>query len=68
MRLTTLIGLGAVGGFFYVHNRRGGQMTLDSILDTGRSLLETAKQDARQIKDKAVQEVGSKLPRATETH
>ncbi|CAN5251667.1 hypothetical protein BH11MYX1_BH11MYX1_43790 [soil metagenome] len=49
MRLGTLLGAAAVGGFFYAHKKRNGEMTLDSIKETARSLFSTAQQRARAV-------------------
>ena len=43
MRLGTLLALGAIGGFAYAHKRRGGELTLDSMKETARSLLDAVR-------------------------
>ena len=49
MKLGTLLGIAAIGGFFYAHKQRGGEMTLDSIKETARSLFSAAQQRARNL-------------------
>jgi len=49
MKLGTLLGAAAIGGFYYAHKKRGGEMTLDSIKDTARSLFATVQQRAREV-------------------
>ncbi len=49
MKLGTLLGAAAIGGFYYAHKKRGGEMTLDSIKDTARSLFDTVQQRAREV-------------------
>lgn len=56
MKLTTVLGLGALG-FLYIHNRRGGEWTLESFGQTARDLLGQAKSGARQFQDRAGQVV-----------
>ena len=45
-----LVGLAALGGFLYAHKKRGGTMTLDSFKDTARSLVDSAKSKAQDLK------------------
>jgi len=49
MKLGTLFGLAALGGFAYAHNKRGGQMNLESMKETARSLFGQAKERARTV-------------------
>jgi len=49
MRLGSLLGLAALGGFAYAHKKRGGQMNLESIKQTARSLLSDAQVRARSV-------------------
>jgi len=49
MKLGTLLGLAALGGFAYAHKKRGGQMNLESIKDTARSLVGSAQERARSV-------------------
>jgi hypothetical protein len=71
MKLSTVIGLAAAGGFLYVHQQRGGELTLDSFADTARSLFGRAKEQAIEAKDraekKAMHDVATTLAEATET-
>jgi hypothetical protein len=49
MKLISLLGIAAIGGFFYAHKRRGGEMTLESIADTARTIFGKAKVSARDL-------------------
>ena len=49
MRLGTILGLAALGGFAYAHNKRGGQMNLSSIKETARSLFGGMQERARSV-------------------
>ncbi len=53
MALKKLAGLAALGGFLYVHKKRGGQLSLDSFKETARSLVDDVKGRAQDIKEKA---------------
>jgi hypothetical protein len=53
MTLRKLVGLAAIGGFFYAHKKRGGQMTLESIKETGRSLIDGVRDRAVDIRSQA---------------
>ena len=52
-----LVGLAALGGFLYAHKKRGGTMTLDSFKDTARSLVDSAKSKAQDLKLQAEQKM-----------
>lgn len=52
-----LVGLAALGGFFYAHKKRGGTMTLESIKDTARSLVDSAKTRVQDLKLQAEQKM-----------
>lgn len=49
MRLGSLLGIAALGGFAYAHKKRGGQMNLDSIKETARSLFGNVQERARSV-------------------
>ena len=53
MSLRKLVGLAAIGGFLYMHKKRGGQMTVESFKDTARGLLDDAKSRAQDLKAQA---------------
>lgn len=38
MKIRTLLGLAAVGGAYYAHRKRGGELTADSVKDSLRAL------------------------------
>lgn len=56
MKLTTVLGLGALG-FLYIHNRRGGEWTFESFGQTARDLIGQAKGSAREFQERAGQVV-----------
>jgi vacuolar-type H+-ATPase subunit H len=65
--MTTVLGIGALG-FLYIHNRRGGQWTLESFSQTARDLLGEAKSRAREVEDRAsqvVHDVAEKMQQKT---
>ena len=49
MKLGTLLGIAAIGGFYYAHRKRGGDITVDSIKETARDLFGEAQQRARKL-------------------
>jgi hypothetical protein len=60
MKIRTLLGLAAIGGVAYAHNKRGGEWTLDGIKETVRQLF-SGMQDrlsdlAAEAKDRLAQE------------
>jgi hypothetical protein len=57
MALKKLVGLAALGGFFYAHKKRGGPMTLDGFKQTARGLLDDVKMRARDIRSQAEQKL-----------
>ena len=57
MALKKLVGLAALGGFLYAHQRRGGTLTIDSFKQTARGLLDDAKMKMRDIRDQAEQKL-----------
>ncbi len=66
MKIRTVIGLGAIGGLLYLHRRRGGEWTFDSLRDSAQMLwdgIERAAEKARrEVESKAreaAKEVGS---------
>jgi hypothetical protein len=71
MKLRTLLPIAAVGGFLYLHVKRGGRLTLESLAGTARSLFRRAKRDAEQVKDRAekavIHDMAATVAEATET-
>lgn len=57
MALKKLVGLAALGGFFYAHKKSGNPMTLDGMKQTARGLLDNVKSRARDIRDQAEQKL-----------
>jgi hypothetical protein len=53
MKIKTMIGLAAIGGFLYAHKRRGGEYNLDGFRTTARELWTSAKGKANQVRDEA---------------
>jgi hypothetical protein len=49
MRLGTLLGLAAIGGFAYAHKKRGGQLNLASLRETAQGLVGQVQQRARTV-------------------
>jgi hypothetical protein len=46
-----LVGIAAIGGFAYVHKQRGGEWTLESVMDTARHLWSRAMSTSTKVKD-----------------
>ena len=69
MKLRTLIGLAAIGGFLYAHARRGGELTLESFRQTALDLFGQVKSEAGELKERAgrkvMHEVSSTVASAT---
>lgn len=60
MKIRTLLGLAAVGGVAYAHQRRGGEWTLDGIKDTVRSLFSGAQDKVRDLADQAKDQISER--------
>ena len=60
MKIRTLLGLAAVGGVAYAHQRRGGEWTIDGIKDTLRSLFSGAQEKVRDLADQAKEQIGQR--------
>jgi hypothetical protein len=43
MKIRTLLGIAAVGGAYYAHRKRGGELTADSVKDSLRALRESVE-------------------------
>lgn len=50
MKIRTILGLGAVGGLLYLHRRRGGEWTLDSMRDSARELMRGIQNSAERAR------------------
>ena len=59
MKIRTLLGLAAIGGVAYAHNKRGGEWTLDGIKETLRELFSGVQNKVRDFADQAKDEIGS---------
>jgi hypothetical protein len=53
MTFRKLMMLAGIGGLVYAHRRRGGEMTLDSFKQSGRTLLDNIKSRANDIRSDA---------------
>jgi hypothetical protein len=51
MKIRTLLGLAAIGGVAYAHNKRGGEWTLDGIKGTVRDLFAGVQDKVRGFAD-----------------
>lgn len=58
MKIRTLLGLAAIGGVAYAHQKRGGEWTLDGIKETLRDLFSGAQDKVRNFADQAKDEIG----------
>ena len=57
MKIRTLLGLAAIGGVAYAHNKRGGEWTLDGIKDTLRDLFSGMQDKVRGFADEAKERI-----------
>jgi hypothetical protein len=53
MKIRTILGLSALGAAYYAHQRRGGELTIDSIRDSAKALATWAKAKVSAAKDEA---------------
>jgi hypothetical protein len=53
MTFRKLMMLAGIGGLVYAHRKRGGQMTLESFKESGRTLLDAAKTRANDLRSQA---------------
>lgn len=59
MKIRTLLGLAAVGGVAYAHNKRGGEWTLDGIKETLRQLFSGVQDKLQEFADEAKDRLSS---------
>jgi hypothetical protein len=64
MALKKLVGLAALGGFFYAHKKSGNAMTLDGFRQTARGLFDNVKTRANEIKTQAEQKLNERTATA----
>jgi hypothetical protein len=62
MKIRTVLGLAALGGAYYLHRQRGGELTLDSVKDSLRALRETLGDSFHKAMTAAERE-GSRIAR-----
>jgi len=55
MKIRTLLGLAAVGGAYYAHRKRGGELTADSVKDSLRALRDSVGDALEKLKSSATQ-------------
>ena len=53
MKIGTMLGLAAIGGFFYAHQKRGGTMDLASMKQTAQELLGGVQARVRSVTSSA---------------
>jgi hypothetical protein len=73
MKIRTMLGLGAVGGLLYLHRKRGGEWTVDSLRDSARELwrgiersAERARRDARDAVREGARQAEQSAQRMTD--
>ena len=57
MKIRTLLGLAAIGGVAYAHNKRGGEWTLDGIKETLRQLFSGVQDKVRDFAEQAKEQI-----------
>jgi hypothetical protein len=62
MKIRTLLGLAAIGGVAYAHNKRGGEWTLDGIKGTLRDLFAGVQDKVRGFADEAKDRIQDTAP------
>ena len=70
MTFRKLMMLAGIGGLVYAHRKRGGQMTLESFKQSGRSLMDAAKVRASDLRSQAqgrIHDVAGKVVDKTQT-
>lgn len=55
MKIRTLLGLAAVGGVYYAHRKRGGELTADSMKDSLRALRDSIGGALDKLKNRSAQ-------------
>jgi hypothetical protein len=68
MKIRTLLGLAAIGGVAYAHQKRGGEWTLNGIKDTLRDLFSGVQEKVRGFADEAkerIEDTGSEFTSQT---
>ena len=60
MKIKTLLGLATIGGLFYAHRKRGGEMTLASIKDSFGALRDAAMKKLKTLDAAQVPNAGAR--------
>lgn len=53
MKFRTLLGIAAVGGAYYAHRKRGGELTADSVKDSLRALRDSVDGAFQKLRSSA---------------
>lgn len=59
MKIRTLLGLAAIGGVAYAHNKRGGEWTIDGVKETLRQLFTGVQDKLQEFADEAKERLSS---------
>jgi hypothetical protein len=57
MKIRNVIGLAAIGGLLYMHRKRGGEWTVDSVRDSAKQLWNGVQAGAEKAKAEARREL-----------
>jgi hypothetical protein len=60
MKFRTLLGIAALGGAYYAHRKRGGDLTADSVKDSLRALRSSVDGAFQKLRDSSSQ-LGSQM-------
>ena len=63
MKIRTLLGLAAVGGAYYAHRKRGGELTAESVKDSLRALRDSVGDALDKLKTTSTQPGSQLSPR-----
>jgi hypothetical protein len=66
MSIGKLLGIAALGGLLYAHKRHGGQWNVNSFKQSGRDLMDMAKNRSQDLREKASSRVHAVADRVGE--